>query len=258
MDLELTGKRVLITGGSKGIGLACARGFAAEGALLALCSRSQSNLDAALATLPGARGIAADLSDAAAAQAMVVSIEAQFGPIDILVNCAGAARRTPPAELTTVAWHAAMDAKFFSYIHVIDPLIKRMAQRGVGVIVSVLGAGGKVASPEHIAGGAANSALMLATAGLGVAYAAQGVRVVGVSPGLTDTDRVAEGMVARARNAGIDIEEARRRSVAALPLGRMASPGEIANAVLFAASARASYLTAVTISMDGGIHPTVI
>ncbi len=102
-----------------------------------------------------------------------------------------------------------------------------MAARGRGVIVNVIGAGGKVASPTHIAGGAANAALMLATAGLGVAYAASGVRIVGVSPGLTETDRVAEGLKADAKLQGVDLEEARRRAVAKIPLGRLASPREI-------------------------------
>ena len=84
----------------------------------------------------------------------------------MLVNSAGAARRTPAEELTPAAYKAAMDAKFFSYINVIDPVVKRMAARGTGVVVNVIGNGGKVPSTVHIAGGAANAALMLATAGL--------------------------------------------------------------------------------------------
>ena len=102
---------------------------------------------------------------------MIDAVEREVGTIDILVNSAGAAKRTPPDDLDAAAWRAAMDAKFFSYIHVIDPLIKRMAARGSGVIVNVIGNGGKVASPIHVAGGAANAALMLATAGLANAYA---------------------------------------------------------------------------------------
>jgi NAD(P)-dependent dehydrogenase (short-subunit alcohol dehydrogenase family) len=185
VDLNLNGAIVLVTGGSKGIGLACASAFAAEGARVAICSRSQDHIDQAKAKLPEAFGITADLTDSESAAATIEAIENKLGPIAVLVNSAGAAKRTPPDELTPASWRAAMDAKYFSYINVIDPLVKRMARRGKGVIVNIIGAGGKVASPTHLAGGAANAALMLATAGLANAYAGRGVRVVGVNPGLT-------------------------------------------------------------------------
>ena len=151
-----------------------------------------------------------------------------------------------------------MDAKFFAYIHAIDPVIKRMAARGRGVIVNVIGAGGKVASPTHLAGGAANAALMLATAGLANAYARKGVRVVGINPGLTATERFLEGLEATAKLAGVSLDEARKRSIEAIPIGRLARPEEIADAVLFLASDRASYITGVTIGMDGASSPTVM
>ena len=258
MDLGLDGKVVLITGGSKGIGLACAQAFAAEGARVALCSRSRENLDRAAQTLPGAFTAAADLADPEAAAAMVDALEAALGPVEVLVNSAGAARRTPPAELTPKAWRAGMDAKFFTYLNVIDPLIKRMARRGRGVVVNVIGVGGKVAAPVHLPGGAANAALMLATAGLAAAYASQGVRVLGVSPGLTETGRVAERMLSEARLAGISPEEARARSIAHIPMGRMADPMDVARAVLFLASHQAGYITGTTLTMDGGLHPIVL
>ena len=163
MELGLKGKVVLVTGGSKGIGLACASAFSAEGARIAICSRSRDNVEQARAELKGAFGVAADLIDAAAAGAMIDAVEDRLGPVDVLVNSAGAAKRTPVDELTPAIWREAFDAKFFSYINVIDPMVKRMAKRGDGVIVSVIGGGGKVASPTHLAGGAANAALMLAT-----------------------------------------------------------------------------------------------
>ena len=257
MELGLEGKVVLVTGGSKGIGLACALAFAAEGARIAICSRSRDNIERARADLKDALGVAADLTDAAAASKMIDTVEDRLGPVDVLVNSAGAAKRTPPDDLTPAVWRDAFDAKFFSYINVIDPMVKRMAKRG-GVIVSVIGAGGRVASATHLAGGAANAALMLATAGLGATYARQGVRVVGVSPGLTETGRVAEGLAAEARLANIAFDEARRRSVERIPIGRMASPREIADAVLFLASAKASYITGVTLSMEGGQNPVVL
>jgi NAD(P)-dependent dehydrogenase (short-subunit alcohol dehydrogenase family) len=249
---------VLITGGSKGIGLACAHAFLAEGARIAICSRTQANIDEALKTLPGAIGLAANLSNAAGATAMLDAAEQQLGPIDVLINSAGAARRSPPAELTPEFYRAAMDAKFFSTINVVDPLVKRMAARGSGIIINIIGAGGKIASPVHLAGGAANAALMLVTAGLANAYAAQGIRVVGISPGLTETGRVAEGMQSDARLAGITPEEARARAIARIPLGRMATPQEIANTAVFLASDKASYITGITLTMDGATTPVVI
>jgi NAD(P)-dependent dehydrogenase (short-subunit alcohol dehydrogenase family) len=258
MDLGLRDRRVLITGGSKGIGLACAKAFRGEGARVAIVSRSQANLDAARRTLGEAFALAADLCDAAQAGTMVDRVEKEFGAIDILVNSAGAARRTNAEELAPAAWRAAMDAKYFSYVNVIDPLIKRMAARGRGAIINIIGNGGKLPSPVHLAGGAANAALMLATAGLAHAYAARGVRVVGLNPGITNTDRVAEGLKAEAKRAGVSEKEALERAVKKLALGRMAEPEEIADIVVFAASERGRFLTGANISVDGASQPSVV
>jgi NAD(P)-dependent dehydrogenase (short-subunit alcohol dehydrogenase family) len=258
MDLGLTGKIVLVTGGSKGIGLACARAFLGEGARVAIVSRASANVDRACGELKSALGIAADLIDADQAARVVARVNRELGPIDILVNSAGAAKRTPPDELSPASYRAAMDAKYFSYINVIDPVVKEMAARGTGVIVNIIGNGGKIASPVHIAGGAANAALMLATAGLAHAYAGKGVRVVGLNPALTNTERVSEGFRVDARHGGISEDEARQKAVARIPLGRMAEPEDVADATLFLASRRASYLTGVTITMDGAQIPIVV
>jgi NAD(P)-dependent dehydrogenase (short-subunit alcohol dehydrogenase family) len=107
-------------------------------------------------------------------------------------------------------------------------------------------------------GGAANAALMLVSAGMAAAYGPQGIRVNAVNPGLTLTDRLQEGMVADARIKGIDTEEAMAQAVAKIPLGRMAEPEEIANAVLFLASSKASYVTGICMSMDGALNPIVV
>ena len=175
MNLELTSKHVIITSGSKGIGLPCARTFLIEGARATLVSRAMQNLLAAQSALlketPGGdvNIIAADLRDAAEAERAVDAVERDFGAVDVLVNSAGAAKRTPADELTADAWHDAMQAKFFTYIHVTNPLMKRMGERGHGAVVNVIGSCGKVAAVTHLAGGAANAALMLASAGLAAA-----------------------------------------------------------------------------------------
>jgi NAD(P)-dependent dehydrogenase (short-subunit alcohol dehydrogenase family) len=258
MDLGLKDRKVLITGGSKGIGLACAKAFIAEGAKVALVSRSKENLEKAKSQLRDAYIIAADLVDAAAAAAMVEKVENEFGLIDILVNSAGAAKRTDADDLTPAAWKAGMDAKYFSYINVIDPLIKKMGKRGRGVVINVIGSGGKVASPTHLAGGAANAALMLATAGLAYAYASKGVRVVGLNPGVTKTERVAEGLKAEAKRANVSEEQAYKQMVARLPMGRPAEPEELADIVVFAASERGRYLNGANISTDGAASHVIV
>lgn len=264
MDLHLSDKHILITGGSKGIGLACAQGFLAEGARVSLVSRDSANLARAqqqlLAAYPGAHihTVAANLRDAPAALAALDSAEAAFGPVDVLVNSAGAAKRTPAPELTPEAFDDAMQAKYFTTIHMLTPTIQRMAARGQGAVVNVVGNGGKVASPIHLPGGAANAALMLVSVGFASAYGAQGIRVNAVNPGLTLTGRLQEGMVADARLKGIDTEEAMAQAVAKIPLGRMAEPEEVANAVLFLASSKASYVTGICMSMDGALNPIVV
>ena len=261
MDLGLDGKLVLVTGGSKGIGLACAAGFLAEGARVALVSRGQDNLDRAVSTLDAGDRVTthvADLTDPDAALAVVAAVEDTVGPVDVLVTSAGAAKRVPFAELDAGAWQRAMQAKFFSYVHVIDPVVKRMAERGSGSVVNVIGFGGKLAAPTHLAGGAANAALMLATAGLANAYGPSGLRVNAVNPAGTLTERLTEGVKAQARQAGVTEDEAMAQQVGAAPLGRLAEPEEIADAVVWLASARASYVNGAILSMDGATTPIVV
>jgi NAD(P)-dependent dehydrogenase (short-subunit alcohol dehydrogenase family) len=264
MDLHLRDKHIVITGGSKGIGLACAQAFLEEGAKVTLVSRDSNNLNAARAKLQDRfaadriHTVTANLRDAQAALAALDSAEAAFGSVDVLVNSAGAAKRTPAPELTPEAFADAMQAKYFTTIHMLTPTIHRMAARGAGAVVNVVGNGGKVASPIHLPGGAANAALMLVSAGMAAAYGAQGIRVNAVNPGLTLTDRLQEGMAADARIKGIGIDEAMAQAVGKIPLGRMAEPEEIAHAVVFLASSKASYITGICMSMDGALNPIVV
>jgi NAD(P)-dependent dehydrogenase (short-subunit alcohol dehydrogenase family) len=262
MDLNLKDRVVLVTGGSKGIGLACAGAFAAEGARVAISSRSRENLAAAEASLRAKAAeivtAAADLVDAKAALALVAEIERRLGPIDVLVNSAGAAKRYAPDSLDMQAWHDAMDAKYFTYVHAMQAVLPRMVARKRGAIVNIVGQGGKIASPAHLPGGSANAALMLLSAGLASAYGRNGIRVNAINPGVTLTERVTGRFEAEGRTAGISPEEARTRGEKSIPLGRYGRPEEVAAVAVFLASDRASYVTGANIPMDGGTAATVV
>ena len=261
MDLHLKNKHVLITGGSRGIGLACAQGFLEEGAQVTIVSKNVDSVVAALKMLgsnSNVIGIDSDLTDPAQALSMLENavIDGR-GPIDILVNCAGAAQKTSPETLSTEKFYDAMQAKFFTYINVIDPLIKQMAERGTGSIVNVIGLGGKVAVPTHLPGGSANAALMLSTAGYANLYANKGVRINAVNPIATDTDLLINSLEVDSTMSGISLEESRINAQNKTLLKRFVSPKEVADAVLFLSSDRASYINGQMLYLDGGMYPII-
>jgi NAD(P)-dependent dehydrogenase (short-subunit alcohol dehydrogenase family) len=261
MDLGLKGKVVLVTGGSKGIGLACAHAFLAEGGRVAIVSRSPANLEAAMRVLSAPTrdliAVSCDLTARAAAAAMASEVGRRLGPVEVLVNSAGAAKRYLPEELNEEAWHAAMDAKYFTYIHAMEAVLPEMARRGRGVVVNIIGMGGKVATPIHLPGGAANSALMLATVGLANVYGPKGVRINAINPGSTMTERVQEALKLESKKRGQSEEEVLAQLQAKVPLKRYAAPEDIANLTLFLASNKAIYITGAVVPMDGGLNPVL-
>ncbi len=256
MEQDMIGRIALVTGASKGIGLACAERLIRAGARVIGVSRSADNLAQAQQEL-SAKGLAmsatyaVDLTDAQAAVGLIEAVEREHGPIAILINSAGAAKRYAPAELDSAAFHQTMDAKYFSYVNVAAPVVQRMGARGAGSIVHIAGQGGRQAGVMHIAGGAANAALMLNTVGLARAYADRGVRVNAINPGLTRTSRVDAGMAATSRATGRSKEELLIEETSKIPMKRMAEPYEIAEVAHFLASDRASYVSGVIIPMDG-------
>lgn len=262
MDLELENNVALVTGGSKGIGLAVARRFLAEGARVAIVSRDENNLRAAQENLSQSADrvitLPADLRDASQAIAVVNQVAEQFGEIDILVNSAGNAQRRAPEELDSEAWHAAMEAKYFTYIHTQDAVLARWRKKKAdrfgqrGAIVNIVGTGGRIPNPSHAAGGAANAALLLSTLALAQHYARYGIRLNAVNPGFTLTERIHRSVEHEAKRLALTTKQALEKMAAELPLGRFGQPEEIADAVLFLASRRASYIVGALLSVDGG------
>ena len=261
MELGLKGRVVLITGGSKGIGLACARAFVAEGGRVAIASRSQQNLDSAREELAKEGAdvmlIRADLTQADAAKAMVAAAEDALGPVGILVNSAGAAKRHAIEEYDAEAWQQGMNAKYYPYIHAMDAVRPGMMARKHGAIVNIVGIGGRRAQAAHLAGGAANAALMLVTVGWANALGRHGIRVNAINPAATYTGRVQQAMRLEAKEKNITEAEALARSEASIPLGRYCRPEEVAAVALFLASGQASYVTGAVVPMDGGAVPVI-
>lgn len=256
MNLELLGTVVFITGGSKGIGLECARAFAREGARVAIAARNAVTLAAAVDSLR-AEGIQAyaecvDLRDATSLNAAVTRIEAALGAIGVLINSAGAAQHHTPDSTDSARWLTAMQDKYLPYVHALDAVVPRMAARGADAVVNIVGTGGKVASETHMAGGAANAALMLVSAAFAKAWGPKGVRVNVINPGATETQRLLAQLEVKAAAAGKSVEEVRAEAESRIPLGRYGAPQDIAATAVFLASAPASYINGASVAVDGG------
>ncbi len=262
MELELSGKVAIVTGGSKGIGRAAALGFVKEGASVVVCARGRDALDETIAAVgPSDReriaGLEADLTDVAAVRRVIDRTIRDFGRIDILVNNAGSARPGDFQKISDDDWKLDFELKFFGYVRMAREAMARMAERKTGVIVNVVGTGGLVPSAGYMVGGAANAALNHFTKALAGEGAKHGVRVVGINPGPILTERLKLFLEQRAREAGgaHSTEEIMRRMT---PLGRPGKAEEVADLILFLASQRAAFIHGANITIDGGANPGLI
>jgi 3-oxoacyl-[acyl-carrier protein] reductase len=253
MDLKLAGRTVLITGGSKGIGLATARWFAAEGVNVCLVARSPDDLQKAADAIRATSSVkvetmAVDLSDTAA-RADVVG---RFPDVDILINNAGAVPGGPIDKVDEATWRAAWDLKMFGYIDMSRRYFDRMKARQRGVILNVIGIGGERLDFNYIAGSTGNAGLIAFTRALGGRSADFGIRVLGINPGPVATERMEFlGRERAARELG-DPGRWRER-FADMPWGRPATCDEIAASVVFLASDLSSYTSGTMLTIDGGL-----
>jgi NAD(P)-dependent dehydrogenase (short-subunit alcohol dehydrogenase family) len=199
-----------------------------------------------------------NLSNPGAGIDMVNYVEDRFGPIDILVNCAGDVRMVSVDKITDNDWLDAMNNKFFPYVHALDGVLPRMKERGAGSVVNVIGYGGRQGQPMHLTGGAGNAGLMLATTGLAHYYASSGIRINSVNPVAVETDRFKKTLEANANNSGISVDDARKNFENKYAMKRIMGPEEVASAVVFLASDRASYISGANITIDGATNSTIL
>jgi 3-oxoacyl-[acyl-carrier protein] reductase len=252
MDLQLQGRRVLVTGSSQGIGLAVAAGFAREGAQPVIVSRSADALERAAGAIRQETGvtvqaIAADLATAGG----VGQLMARAGEIDILVNNAGAIPGGSLADVDDARWRQAWELKVFGYINLVREVLPRMEHRGHGVIANIIGMAGAAPRSEYVCGAAANAALMAFTQAVGAASPRRGVRVFGVNPSPTRSARM-EGMLRAQAEKKWGDGDRWMELTTGLPFGRMTEPREIADLTVFSCSPLASYLSGTVINVDGG------
>jgi NAD(P)-dependent dehydrogenase (short-subunit alcohol dehydrogenase family) len=253
MDLHLRGKRVLITGASKGIGAAAAEAFAEEGCHVRLAARSTEALEALAKRLRAAHGVevsvhAVDLrkSDDLARLAKDAS------DIDILVNNAGDIPGGSIDKIDEPTWRHAWELKIFGFINLTRLIYAQMKARGHGIIINDIGAAGEKFDANYICGSAGNAALMAFTRALGGKSLADNIRVVGINPGPVGTDRHTTLMKTRAKNQLGD-ENRFRELQKGFPLERPAHAREIADLMAFLASDRSGYTSGVIFTVDGGI-----
>ena len=252
MNLHLHEKSVLITGGSKGIGYACAELFLAEGALVTIVSSQSSSMELALKTLQEIYGerVAGHVLDLSAPDALAKMTEL-LANVDILVNNAGAIPGGGLDAIDDEQWRQAWDLKVYGYINAIRNVLPKMVQRKSGVVINIIGMAGASPSYDYICGSMANASLITFTKAVGGYSSKSGVRVLGVNPGPTETDRLVKLYKERAKYQ-LNDESKWRELLPNLPFGRPAKPEEIANLVVFLASDKASYLSGLVIDADGG------
>jgi NAD(P)-dependent dehydrogenase (short-subunit alcohol dehydrogenase family) len=260
MEVRLDGKSAIVTGGSKGLGLAIAKDFAASGADVAILARDPATLAAARTEIEGGAkakvaAISCDVSQPAPIKAAYDRVMSEFGKVDIFVNNAGQSMRGPSETLSDEIWQADLDLKLFAQIRFCRLVLPQMKERRWGRIISVLNIGAKAPGADSAPTSVSRAAQMAFTKALSMEGAPYNVLVNSLHVGVIVSDQIVRRHRREGTNLSLDeyIAEAGR----GVPLGRMGRAEEFAHVATFLASDAASYVTGCAINVDGGRSPVV-
>jgi 3-oxoacyl-[acyl-carrier protein] reductase len=257
MNTGLKGKVALVFGASRGLGRAVAEGLAAEGARVAIVARQEATLTEAATTIARATGaevlpLVCDVSRADDARRAVRDAAAHFGGLDVLVTNSGGPRAGSFDALTEQDFAQAVELLFMSVVRVCFEAVPLMRKRGGGRIINITSITVKQPVDNLMLSNAVRPAVVGFARSLATELAAEGITVNCVAPGYTRTERVVELNVANAAREQTTPAAIEERLVATIPMKRLGEPQELAAAIVFLASERASYITGTTLQVDGG------
>jgi len=263
MDLGLTGKVALVGAASKGIGRACAQGLAAEGAKVVICSRKQDEIETAAAEIAAAtgaevHGVAADLGTAEGVAGFVAAGQSRFGQIDIVVCNTGGPPMGGFWDVDDAAWQEAFELVQMSAIRLIRATVPGMRERQWGRILTVQSRSVKEPLDNLILSNGIRPSVAGIFKSLVADLAKDQITINTVLPGTIMSARITAGLTARAEKAGITLEEQAAQVAASIPLKRIGSTEDLANAIVFLASERASYITGTVLQVDGGTLKSIV
>ena len=263
MDLQLSGKKALVTGASRGLGFVTALGLAREGAIIAVNSRNPDSISAAAQTIAQETGsqiypLPGDVSDPAVPTQLVQRAAEAMGGLDLLVTNSGG----PPAgrfdSFDDKQWYQAVDLNFLSHVRLIRAALPLLRQSQAASVLTITSFSIKQPIPNLVLSNSIRAATVGLTKTLALELGSDHIRFNSILPAWTETERVYELMEHRAKMNGTTVDEEIAKQAKDSPLGRMGKPEEFANAAVFLLSPAASYITGVMLSVDGGMYKGTI
>ena len=263
MDLELKGRVVIVGGGSKGLGRACAQVLAEEGAKVAICSRSKPELEKAAqeirdTTKGDVFAFAGDLDRHDTIKALIAATVERFGRLDIMVNNSGGPPLARSHNATEEQWAVALDRSLLFFARMSREALPHLKKSGAGRIINVLASTVYQPIPNLALSGVTRMGVVAFAKSLADEVGRDGILVNNVCPGSLLSERMLSNVTARAKEEGTSVEDALAKRAAETSLGRVGDPKEMAYLVAFLASSRSSYITGTTMRVDGGLVRSVL